>query len=111
MAEIVYEIHVPLVAPADIPESEYDFPWINGVEDFVKELGDPQVEWFDAGLVWENNAGDPEYLFFICGPSDTALLKASVSISNLPEVPIGVYALRGDEDTVLGAGERVALRR
>ncbi len=103
MAHLLVEIHVPL-APSDVAEGEYPFPWIDSIMEFLADLDGSRGEMYDDG----EELGD-EYLFFVNGASEQDLLSLAREIANLPGVPAGVYATVTDDEADMGGGTRVEL--
>ncbi|MDM7855645.1 hypothetical protein [Cellulomonas alba] len=104
-AELVVEIHVPLAPDPDATPGAYPFPWIDTVEDYLAGLDGSDGAEYDDGEEY----GD-EYLFFVAGAPEAALLELARRVALLPDVPVGVYAVV--TDTVapeLGVGRRVEL--
>ncbi len=106
MSELVVEVHVPLVPQPGLSADEYQFPWIETVEEFLSGLEDAgRAELFDDGEEW----GD-EYLFFVWQAPEPELIALARRIADLPGVPEGVYAVVTDDDSEeMGAGRRVEL--
>jgi hypothetical protein len=103
--ELVVEIHVPLRPAADVSDGEYPYPWIDDVADYLAErTDDGDVELYDDG----EELGE-EYVFFVCGGSETGLLGVAAEVAGMPFVPPGAYALVNDSEGDLGAGRRVEL--
>ncbi|MBB2948956.1 hypothetical protein FB565_008742 [Actinoplanes lutulentus] len=102
MAEIIVEIHVPLTPTPGGPQ----FPWIETVEDFLVELEDEgAAESYDEGEEFGDN-----YVFFITGGTEKALLAAASRVATLDGVPPGAFALvTDDEADEMGVGRRVDL--
>ncbi|MFI6483752.1 hypothetical protein ACIBH1_37905 [Nonomuraea sp. NPDC050663] len=106
MANRLVEIHVPLVPREGVPKSEYQFPWIDEIEEFLAELEESdEVEVFDDGEEWGGI-----YIFFITGADEAALLGAASKVGKLDGVPPGIYAMvTDDEAEEFGLGRRVGL--
>lgn len=103
MADLLVEIHVPLVATVP-PGREYPFPWIDSIMEFLADLDGTSGEMYDDG----EELGD-EYLFFVSDASESDLLSIARRVANLPGVPAGVYALVTDTEADMGDGRRVDL--
>lgn len=117
MAQLIVEIHVPLVstgAPigttwprssADIPDDS-DCPWIFEIDEYLAERAEKgEFEVDDEG----EEFGDA-YLYFITGASEEALLAVAADVAGLPGVPRGVFALVTDDEAgEMGVGRRVPL--
>ncbi len=106
MPNTVVEIHVPLLAASGLAENEYQFPWIDDVQDFLADLDESGgVQEFDDG----EEDGDV-YIFFITGNSEEALLAVASEVAVLGGVPAGAFAMvTDDEAEEFGMGRRVAL--
>jgi hypothetical protein len=106
MSELVVEIHVPLTPSDPSADDDYQFPWIDTIEDFLFELdGSGRGEMMDDG----EQLGD-EYLFFVWMAPEPELLALTRRIAELPGVPSGVYAVVTDSDSdEMGTGRRVEL--
>lgn len=106
MTQPIVEIHVPLTPSPDVAPGEYEFPWIDDVEETLG-VGeeDGRYEVYDDG----EELGD-EYVFFITGESEADLLAVATDIANMPGLPDGAFAVVTDEDLQdLGEGRRVEL--
>jgi hypothetical protein len=106
MTQPIVEIHVPLVPDPDLPPGAYPFPWIDDIEETL-ELGaeDGEYEIYDDA----EELGD-EYVFFLTGDDERALLVVATQVANLAGVPDGTFAVVTDEDQQdLGTGRRVDL--
>ncbi|MFC0503630.1 hypothetical protein [Micromonospora costi] len=108
MAEIVVEIHVPLVATPGLAARAYQFPWIEDIEDFLADLeGQGAVEVIDEGEEY----GDV-YVFAIGGAEEARLLAAASRVAMLDRVPRGAFAVVTDDETDdIGQGRRVDLEK
>ncbi|MFU8852813.1 hypothetical protein ACNAW0_17770 [Micromonospora sp. SL1-18] len=106
MPTMVVEIHVPGVAAPGLAEHEYQFPWIDDVQDFLDDLDEQgDVQEFDDGEEY----GDV-YIFFITGTSEEALLAVASEVAALDRVPAGAFAMvTNDEAEEFGMGRRVDL--
>ncbi|MFI2652288.1 hypothetical protein [Micromonospora fulviviridis] len=106
MAETLVEIHVPLVAASGLSDGDYQFPWIEDIEDFLVDLEERgEVEVYDDGEEWED-----VYIFFISGADEAALLAVASRVAKLRSVPPGAFAVVTDvEADEYGQGRRVAL--
>lgn len=106
MSELVVEVHVPLVPQPGLSADEYQFPWIDTVEQFLAELEDSgRGEMFDDG----EELAD-EYVFFVWQAAERELVALARRIADLPGVPEGVYAVVTDDDSEqTGTGRRVEL--
>jgi hypothetical protein len=88
-----------------LPEGEYQYPWIDDVEEFLAELDQGGVEEVDDG----EEDGDV-YIFFITGGGEQALLAVASRVAELDGVPAGVFAVvTDDEAKEFGVGRRVGL--
>ncbi|MBT2518288.1 hypothetical protein [Agromyces sp. ISL-38] len=105
MAEIVVEIHVPLIAATGVAEGEYPFSWIDTIEEYIVQLDGERGEIYDDG----EEFGE-EYLFFVAGAPEAELLALAAAVAVLPGVPGGVYAMVTDSTALeFGLGRRVEL--
>ncbi|MEU6076288.1 hypothetical protein [Micromonospora sp. NPDC047074] len=106
MAEALVEIHVPLLAAGGLSDDDYQFPWIEDIEDFLVDLEERgEVEVYDDGEEWEG-----VYIFFISGADVAALLAVASRVGKLQRVPRGAFAVVTDVDADgYGQGRRVAL--
>ncbi len=105
-SQLVIEVHVPLLPSPDLDPEDYQFPWIEEVDDFIAE-GEHEgtVEMFDDG---EENDG--WYIFFLTGGSEDDLLIFATAIAALPGVPAGTFAMVTDSDADdFGLGRKVEL--
>lgn len=104
MVDLVVEIHVPLT-PANVPEGEYEYPWIETIMDFLMDLdGKGRGELWDDG-----EALGEDYVFPVIGAPEADLIGLAREVANLPGVPTGVFALVTDTDADMGTGRRVDL--
>lgn len=101
MAELIVEIHVPLV-PSAVPARQYPFPWIDSVMEYLAELDGTSGEMYDDG----EELGD-EYVFFVSGARESDLLDIAKRVANLPGVPAGVHAVVTDAEAGMGEGRRI----
>ncbi len=102
MTELVVEIHVPFAPNA---AGEYEYPWIDDIEEYLEGLdGCSDGEEYDSGEELGN-----EYLFFVSGAPESALIDLARRVSKLPGVPSGVYVTVNDSDGDMGAGRRIDL--
>ncbi|GAA1468149.1 hypothetical protein [Microbacterium thalassium] len=105
MADLLVEIHVPLIPAEGVGEDDYPFPWIETIETFLFDLEDgDRGEMYDDG---EELGG--EYLFFVWGAPEDVLIDVARDIANLRGVPEGTYARVSDTGADMGEGRRVAL--
>lgn len=109
MAETVVEIHVPLTPTRDLGEGEYEFPWIDTIEQFLAELeADDRFE--GAMLHGDGEEVGEHYVFFVSGASERMLLQAATAVVQLSGVPTGAFAVISDSDAgEFGLGDRVEL--
>ncbi|WP_433795772.1 hypothetical protein [Actinoplanes sp. CA-252034] len=100
MAEVVVEIHVPMI-PVAGPHQ-----WIDRIEEFLAELDeDGTVALIDDG----EEFGDV-YVFPIAGAGETELLAAASRAVSLDDVPGGAFAMVTDDEALeWGLGRRVEL--
>ncbi|MEV6596830.1 hypothetical protein AB0M36_08205 [Actinoplanes sp. NPDC051346] len=107
-ARPVVEIHVPLEPAPGVGPDEYQYPWIDDVQDMVAELDEAAdgAEEFDDGEEWGEH-----YVFFITGPDAQTLLAVASRLATLPRVPAGAFATVTDDQAgeVWGEGPRVPL--
>ena len=104
MADLIVEIHVPLTPSAGLGPGEYQYPWIEDVEEHLAGLDGSDGEEYDSG----EELGD-EYLFFVWAASESKLVELARQVSRLPLVPSGVYVTVNDSDGDMGHGRRVNL--
>lgn len=105
MPKLILEIHVPLVPCADGRRDQYQYPWIDTVEEFLAEAEETRsFEVYDDG----EELGD-DYLFFITGQTEGDLLEIASDVARLDSVPPGTYALVNEEGNDMGTGRRVDL--
>lgn len=105
MSDLLVEIHVPLVPTADVKADDYQFPWIETIEEFLFGLeGGERGEMYD-----DSEELGEEYLFFVWGATESDLLDIAREITRLPGVPAGAYAHITDTDADMGEGQRVDL--
>ncbi|WP_440072289.1 hypothetical protein [Streptosporangium sp. OZ121] len=106
MATTVVEIHVPLREAPGLAKTEYQFPWIDEIEEFLFALEQQgEVEVFDDGESFED-----VYVFFVTGADESALLAAASRVATLDGVPAGAFAMiTDDEAEEFGLGRRVDL--
>ncbi|WP_049567460.1 hypothetical protein [Nonomuraea sp. SBT364] len=106
MARTVVEIHVPLRESPRLSETDYAFPWIEEIEEFLTEMEEQgPAEVFDVG----EEFGDV-YVFFISGAEEAALLNVASRVAALDGVPDGAFAMvTDDEAEEFGSGRRVKL--
>lgn len=105
MATVV-EIHVPLQAAPRLDATEYQFPWISQIEEFLFDLEQHgEVKVFDDG----EELGD-DYVFFVAGADEATLLSAASRAAALDAVPSGAFAvITDDEAAEFGPGPRIDL--
>src|SRR3954453_12575102 len=117
MAQVIVEIHIPLVttgfppgttwprSTAVIP-NDHPYPWIFEVEEYLDEREDDGVfEIYDDS----EELGD-YYLYFITGATEQALLTVATDVATLPGIPQGVFAIvTDDEAEEMGVGRRMPL--
>ena len=106
---LLVEVHVPLTLPKELEDGEDPFPWIDQVSEFLADLGDDPsaegAEQYDDGEEFGDN-----YVFFIYGASEAALLAAATRIARMPGVPAGAFAMVTDTEAAeFGLGTRVDL--
>ncbi|SNT62592.1 hypothetical protein SAMN05216276_109215 [Streptosporangium subroseum] len=106
MTTTVVEIHVPLHETPGLAETEYQFPWIDEIEEFLFELEQQgEVEVFDDG----EQFGDV-YVFFVAGADESALLAAASRVAALDGIPTGAFAMITDDEAAeFGLGRRIDL--
>ncbi|MDP9842670.1 hypothetical protein [Streptosporangium lutulentum] len=106
MATTVVEIHVPLREVSSLAKTEYQFPWIDEIEEFLFELEQQgEVEVFDDGEEFRE-----VYVFFVTGTDENALLVAASRVAALDGVPAGAFAvITDDEAAEFGLGRRIDL--
>ncbi|WP_189242966.1 hypothetical protein [Planobispora rosea] len=106
MAATVVEIHVPLQETPGLAPTDYPFPWIEQVEDFIFQLQ-------EQGVAGEFNDGEEfgdVYIFFITGAGEDTLLAVASRVAALDGVPDGVFAMVTDDRAEeFGLGRRVDL--
>ncbi|MGI5486731.1 hypothetical protein [Microtetraspora malaysiensis] len=106
MAAVVVEIHVPLREASGLADTDYPFPWIDEIEEFLYEVEQQgQAEVYDDG----EEFGDV-YVFFITGADEEALLAVASRAATLDGVPAGTFAVVTDDNAEeFGLGRRVDL--
>jgi hypothetical protein len=117
MAQLIVEIHIPLVSTGlppgttwprstDIIPDDYPFPWIGEVEEYLGEREeDGTFEIYDDGEELGN-----DYLYFITGASEETLLAVAADVAALPGIPQGVFAIVTDDQAEeMGVGRRMPL--
>ncbi|MCZ7435239.1 hypothetical protein O7598_02415 [Micromonospora sp. WMMC241] len=106
MAELIVEIHVPLVPASGLSADVYPFPWIDDIEALLAEMdGRGEIDVFDEG----EERGDV-YVFAVGGAEEAGLLAAASRVAALDRVPRGAYAVvTDDEADDIGQGCRVEL--
>ncbi|MEU7896039.1 hypothetical protein AB0B45_24700 [Nonomuraea sp. NPDC049152] len=106
MAATVVEIHVPLQETPGLAATDYPFPWIEQIEDFLVRMEEEvRAEVFDDG----EEFGDV-YVFFITGADEAALLAVASRVAALEGVPAGSFAMVSDDAAEeFGLGRRVDL--
>lgn len=104
MPDVLVEIHVPLIATPGLPDTEYQFPWIEEIEGRLADMSDDGTfEVPDDGEEFGN-----AYVFFITGGDETRLLQVAQTIVSAGDVPASAFALVTDPDTgEMGVGRRV----
>ncbi|NEA33927.1 hypothetical protein [Streptomyces sp. SID13031] len=108
MAQLIVEIHLPLVdtgvrSPAN---PDYAFGWIFEVEEYLAKNEDGGgFEVYDDGEELGN-----DYLFFLTGANERTLLSVARDVARLPGMPKGAYAIvTDDEAEEMGVGQRAPL--
>jgi hypothetical protein len=105
MPRLIVEIHIPLTPATHIAEGDYEYPWIDEVEEHLAELtAAGELEVYDDG---EELSG--EYLFFITGHPEQHLLLSASRVATRDGVPAGSYAVINTDDGDMGVGRRVDL--
>lgn len=108
MAQLIVEIHLPLVDTGvrspDNPDFAYG--WIFEVEEYLVTHEDGGgFEVYDDG----EELGD-EYLFFLTGADERTLVSVARDVARLPGVPKGAYAIVTDDEAgEMGVGRRAPL--
>lgn len=104
--DLIVELHVPLLPVKGLEEGEYQFPWIDDIEETIAELE-------DAGVLQAHDDGEEvgdHYVFFLTGASEDRLLDAATKLANLDRVPAGAFAIITDSDSEEpGVGRKVTL--
>ncbi len=109
MAELVVEVHVPLVKSADLQDGDYAFPWIDDVTEFVAQL-DETPRYDGATMYDDSEEWSDHYVFFLAGAPEDSLIRAANDLIQLPGVPVGAFAMVTDADAAtFGEGTRVEL--
>ncbi|MGM1018658.1 MAG: hypothetical protein ACQEW8_14080 [Actinomycetota bacterium] len=103
-AELIVEVHVPLEKSPGLAEDEYDYPYLETIEEYLFALDGEHGEMYDDG----EQLGD-EYLYFVSGASEAELIGLARQIASLPGVPTGIYATVTDSDADMGEGRVVDL--
>jgi hypothetical protein len=105
-SELIVEIHVPLVRVDGIPAGEFQYPWIDAVTSYLREVEEEhEVEIYDEG----EEFGD-FYVFAIAGASETELIAIANVVAGLRTVPAGAFAVVSDDAAAsFGLGTRVEL--
>jgi hypothetical protein len=108
MAQLIVEIHLPLVdTGVRSPDNpDYAFGWIFEVEKYLaKHEEEDGFEVYDDGEEFGN-----DYLFFLSGAAERTLLSVARDVARLPGVPKGAYAIvTDDEAEEMGVGQRAPL--
>lgn len=106
MAQLVVEIHIPLTPAPDLPEDEYQFPWIGEVQDRVAvlDLESDGAEEYDDG----EELGET-YAFFVTGADKAPVLLAAKRLATGSGVPVGGFIVVNDSEGDMGEGERLEL--
>jgi hypothetical protein len=106
MAELVVELHVPLVAPPGLSDDEYQYPWIMQIEDDVAALDEAT----DGATDYDDGEelGD-DYIFFLTGDDEAKVLAAAKSVASASYVPAGAFLVVNDSQGDMGEGRRVEL--
>ena len=104
--QLVVEIHVPLTPAPAAANGDYQYPWIDEVEDHLAALeGAGELEVLDDG----EEVGD-EYVFFVTGRPEQQLLRGASRVAARDGVPAGAYAVVSTDDSgEIGVGRRVDL--
>lgn len=95
---------MPLTPTPGLRKRDYQFPWIDDIEEYLGQLDGTDGEAYDDG----EELGE-EYLFFVAGASEANLIELARRVSKLPRVPSGVYVTVNDSDGDMGQGRRVDL--
>ena len=107
MPTLIVEIHVPLIAAPDVPDGEYEYPWLLDVDEYVMEL-DASAD--GAECYDDSEDYDGAYVYFITGPSEERLLTVASTIATRKGVPGGAFAMvTDDEAESFGMGRRIEL--
>lgn len=105
-SELIVELHVPLLPVKGLDEGEYQFPWIDDIEEALAELE-------EAGALQVQDDGEEigdHYVFFLTGASEDRLVAAATRVANLDQVPAGAFAVIADpDDAEPGLGRTITL--
>jgi hypothetical protein len=108
MAQLIVEIHVPLVdTGVRSPDNpDYAYGWIFEVEEYLASHQDTGgFEVYDDG----EESGNA-YLFFLTGADERKLLSVARDVARRPGMPKGAYAIvTDDEAEETGVGQRAPL--
>lgn len=91
--ETLLELHVPLTPTPGVPEEEYQFPWIDELDEAIEQLAD------DGVLELHDDAEelDGHYVFSLGGASEQRLIAAAERLAALDAVPAGAFAMVNGE--------------
>lgn len=105
MADLVVEVHVPLVADPSAGKDEYAYPWLLDLDELFYEMDESKGEVLD-----DSEEVDDEYVYFLTGQPESVLLQTASDAVRRPGVPSGAYAVITDTDAEeFGQGRRVDL--
>ena len=87
--ETVLELHVPLTPTKGLDEGEYQFPWIDELDEAIEQLTDDGIlETADDG-----DEVDGHYVFFLSGADEDSLVAVAERLAARDAVPAGAFAI------------------
>jgi hypothetical protein len=106
MADLIVELHVPLVVTPGLSEDEYQYPWIIQVGEDMARLDED----IDGASEYDDGEelGDV-YAFFFTGDDEARVLVAAKTVALAAYVPAGAFLVVNDSDGDMGEGRRVEL--
>ena len=88
-AERILELHVPLVPTKGLDEGEYQFPWIDELDEDIQQLEEQGI----LEIAHDSEEIDDHYVWFFGGAVDDALIDSAERLAAKDSVPAGAFAI------------------
>ena len=82
------ELHIPLVPTKGLDEGEYQFPWIDELDEAIEELESEGI----LETAQDSEEIDGHYVFFLGGADEDALTGSAERLAARDAVPAGAFA-------------------